>query len=358
MDFSISQDHQMLSDSLRRYFAAEYTIEKHNETAFAAPFHDSATWGDLAELGVIGAFVDEAHGGYGGSAEDIAIIFEEAGRALCSEPLLGTLMGLRLIAENGHNDIVEQIVSGEERAAFAVFVPGLACDVDGIEATAKKDGDEWTLHGTKIAAYGAPGAKHVVIAARTGGHIGLFLTDTPDMIATAMVDGGGTANIEMDGLPATCLTERGETQIADALDMGRIALCAEATGLMDRLLTMTIDYLKERKQFGQPLANFQALQHRVVDMVMEAEQSRSIVIRAASGFGTPDQARYTAMAKNLIGRAATKIGEEAIQLHGGIGMSWEYPGSHYAKRLIMIDHQLGDRHDHARRLSDMKSNAA
>ncbi len=168
-----------------------------------------------------------------------------------------------------------------------------------------------------------------------------------------MVDGGGIGDLVMDGLPAELVSGDAAAMIEETLDLARIALCAEANGAMDRLIAMTTDYLKQRQQFGRPLATFQALQHRLVDMVMELEQSKSITIRAAASFGSVDQARHVAMAKNLIGRAGTKIAEEAIQLHGGIGMTWEYAGSHYAKRLVMIDHQLGDRYDHAGRLAAM-----
>ena len=166
-----------------------------------------------------------------------------------------------------------------------------------------------------------------------------------------MVDGGGISELRMEGLVADRLGSGTDAALDDALDLGRIALCAEAVGAMDQLIEITIDYLGQRKQFGRSLSHFQALQHRVVDMISAQEQARSITIRAVSSFGTDEQARHTSMAKNLIGRAAQLVSEEAIQLHGGIGMSWEYPGAHYAKRLVMIDHQLGDRYDHAGRLA-------
>jgi len=354
MDFTPSEGHRLLAETLRRYFADACTMAQRDADAYAAPFHSAKVWSELAGLGVPGAFVSEADGGFGGTAHDVAVVFEEVGRALSAEPLLGTLMGMRLLVRFGRTDLVEAIVAGESRAALAVFEPQAACDLSSIEAVARRDGDGWRLDGRKCAVYGAPGAGLVLVAARTEAGIGLFLTRDPAMRAAAMIDGGGVADIVMDALPAECLAADAGAALEDALDIGRIALCAEAVGAMERLIDMTVEYMKQRRQFGRPLSSFQALRHRVVDLAVELEQCRSIVIRAAASYGTPDQACHVAMAKNLIGRTGTRVAEEAVQLHGGIGMTWEYPGSHYAKRLVMIDHQLGDRHDHALRLAAMR----
>lgn len=355
MDFNLSQDHQMLSDTLRRYLADSYDIATRSQSAYDAPYHSAGIWSGLAEMGVFGAFVPEDQGGFGGTAQDVAVIFEELGRGLCAEPVLGALMGLHLLAGLGQADLVAAVIAGEARVALAVFEPDVANDLSQIGAQADRAGDGWQLTGRKSAVYGAPGASHVLIAARTGAGTGLFLAETPDLIAAAMADGGGIADIVMDALPATCLSEDCAAQIGDALDLGRIALCAEAVGAMEVLIGMTVDYLKQRKQFGRPIGTFQALQHRVVDMIAELEQCRSITISAVAGFGTPEQARKVSMAKNLIGRMGVKIAEEAIQMHGGIGMTWEYPGSHYAKRLVMADHQLGDAQDHALRMVRLRA---
>ncbi|WP_274631028.1 acyl-CoA dehydrogenase family protein [Arvimicrobium flavum] len=357
MDFTLSEERRLLSESLRRYFSDNYDLARRNAHANGAPYHAASVWSDLAGLGVMGGFVSEADGGFGGGAAVVAVIFEEIGRALCAEPLLGTLMGVRLLAGFGRHDLVEAIVSGESRAALAVVEPQVACNLDAIEAQARQAGDGWLLSGRKSAVYGAPGADLLLVAARSEAGIGLFLVRDAELAATSMIDGGGVADIVMEGLPAECLAADALPAIDDVLDLGRIALGAEAVGAMDRLIEMTIDYVRQRRQFGRALSSFQELRHRVVDMVMELEQCRSIIIRAAASFGTPDQARHAAMAKNLIGRMGPRIAEEAIQLHGGIGMTWEYPVSHYAKRLVMIDHQLGDRHDHALRLAAMPRGA-
>lgn len=350
MDFNLSEDHQMLSDTLRRYLSDNYMIEARNRHATTAPYHSPEIWTGLADLGTIGAFVTEEQGGFGGSAEDVSVIFEELGRALCAEPMLGTLMGLRLLAGLGRDDLVAPVIAGETRCALAVFEPQVSCDLSHIETTARPDGDSWRLKGRKSAVYGAPGADHVLIVARIGKGLGLFLADKPELIAAATVDGGGIADIVLDEHLAECLSDDCADRVEDALDLGRIALCAEAVGAMAHLIDLTVDYLKQRKQFGRAIGTFQALQHRVVDMIVELEQCRSITIAAVAAYGTPDQARRVSMAKNLVGRMGRLISEEAIQMHGGIGMTWEYAGSHYAKRLVMIDHQLGDSGDHALRM--------
>ncbi|MGJ8547169.1 MAG: acyl-CoA dehydrogenase family protein [Sulfitobacter sp.] len=350
MDFNLSEDHQMLSDSLRRFLAEASPVESRNKTAYSAPFHAPALYAQLAELGVIGAFVSEEQGGFGGSAEDVSVIFEELGRALCVEPVLGSLLSLRLLAATGQSALAEQMIAGEMRGAFAFAEPDVSADLSCITAKAEKSGDVWRLTGRKSAVYGAPGADFVLVAAQSGAGLGLYLVQAPDLIAAGMVDGGGIADLVLEGTKAQCLGTDCAALIEETLDLGRIALCAEAVGAADHLVEITRDYLTQRQQFGRPISSFQALQHRVVDMLVELEQCRSITISAVAHFASPLRAKHAAMAKNLIGRMASKIAEESIQLHGGIGMTWEYPGAHYAKRLIMIDHQLGDHHDHIARL--------
>ncbi|RJE83225.1 acyl-CoA dehydrogenase family protein [Paracoccus onubensis] len=350
MDFNLSDHHQMLADSLRRFLADNYEFETRNKQVYAEPWHSPEIWSGLADLGVMGAFVTEEQGGFGGSPEDVLVIFEEVGRGLCAEPLLGTLLGIRLLAALGRREMVGDIVAGTARTALAVYEPQVACDLSYLEADARKSGDRWRLTGRKSAVYGAAGADHLLVAARTDDGIGLFLPENPELISATMVDGGNIADLIMDDLPAECVSADCCGALEDALDLGRIALCAEAVGVMTRLIDLTVDYLKQRQQFDRPLAAFQALQHRVVDMLVELEQCRSITIAAVAAFGGSDQTRRVSQAKNLIGRMGRKIAEDAIQMHGGIGMTWEYPGAHYAKRLVMIDHQLGDHVDHVQRL--------
>lgn len=350
MDFRHSEDHQLLADSLRRFLSSVNPIAARTATAFDFPYHAPDLWTGLAELGIPGAFVTQAQGGFGGTPADVMVIFEEIGRNLCAEPLLGTLMGARLLERLGRADLLEGIIAGTERIALAIAEPQMTCDLDHLGATARATGDGWRLEGRKTAVYGAPSATLVLGVARTAAGVGVFALRDPMLTHAAMIDGGGIADLVMSDLMAECLAEDARTAVEEALDLGRLALGAEALGAMSHLMTLTADYLQTRKQFGQPLSAFQALRHRAVDMLVDLEQVRSITISAMAHFDGPGRARHVSMAKALTGRLAARFAEEAIQLHGGIGMTWEYAGSHYAKRLVMIDHQLGDRHDHIARM--------
>ena len=353
MDFVHTEDRRMLADSLRRYLHDQYPAELRNEVAYTAPYHAPDKYQELAELGILSALVTPEHGGFGGAGFDISVVFEELGRNLCAEPLLPALLGLKLAQHFAQTELINAVVCGTSKIALAVFEPGNGDDLSALTTTATNVGGSWQLHGQKSVVYGAPQADQLLVAARTDAGIGLFLTDAGQVEGYAMADGGGAGEVRFDNAAATCWASEASQEIAAALDVGRLALCAEAVGAMDVLHSMTVDYLKQRQQFGQPIAIFQALQHRIVDMAIEIEQSRSITILAASKIGTEEQAEYAAMAKNLIGRAATLVAEEATQLHGGIGMTWEYAGAHYCKRLIMLDHQLGDRLQQLHRLLEV-----
>ncbi len=343
MDFNLSEDRRMLSDTLQRYLGDNYDIETRNKLAYTAPYHSPEKWQEMAELGILSALVDEAHGGFGGDGFDISVVFEELGRALCPEPFLANLMCLRLAQSCDDKALIEAITTGQSRAALAVFEPDNYDTLSTLTTSAESSDDSWELTGQKAVVYGAPGADVVLVAAQSAGKLALFKCEAADIKDYAMIDGGGAGEINLSATPATQVAAGATSMLEEALDAGRLALCAEAVGAMDALLAMTVEYLGQRQQFGTTIATFQALQHRVVDMAMEIEQARSITVLAASKLNDGERARYVAMAKNLVGRAATLIGEESTQLHGGIGMTWEYGGSHYAKRLIMLDHQLGDR---------------
>ena len=350
MDFNHTEDRRMLSDSLRRYLSDQYSHELRIETAYEAPFHSEKHYQELCQLGVLAALVPESAGGYGGSGFDIQVVFEELGRALCPEPALAALMSLRLLQACDAKDLLAEAMAGERKLAVAIYEPGNSDSLDTLTTNAQQSGDDWVLNGQKSIVYGAPAASDLLVVARTDAGLGVFLTDQAQVEGYAMIDGGGAGEVRLVDAHATCLSSDAQAAIEYALDCGRLALCAEAVGAMDVLLEMTVEYLSQRQQFGTTIATFQALQHRIVDMAIEIEQARSMTILAASKLDEEDRARYLAMAKNLIGRSAQLIGEESTQLHGGIGMTWEYAGAHYAKRLIMLDHQLGDRYQQLDRL--------
>lgn len=344
MDFTPTDDRRMIADSFRRFLADTFPAEHRNKIAYEGACHDADAWAGLAELGILGALVTEDQGGFGGAGFDISTVFEEAGRALCPEPLLANLLALRLYAAFGQSERVEAIIAGAEKAAFAFDETDAFGDITQITTTASGD----TLTGRKTVVYGGQAADWILVAAKSAsGAIGVYEVKATDaeILSYPMIDGGGAAEVILDKTATTCLAEDALDAIEAALDAGRLALCAEAVGAMDVMKDMTRDYLMQRQQFGRPIALFQALQHRLVDFSIEIEQARSIVIHAASKLETDERALAVAKAKNLIGRAGKLVAEECVQMHGGIGMTWEYAGSHYAKRLIMIDHQLGDTQD-------------
>ncbi|WP_323371658.1 acyl-CoA dehydrogenase family protein [Anianabacter salinae] len=346
----MTDDRRMLSDTLNRYLAGKYGWEHRAKAAYQAPFHDPARWAELSELGVLMALAPEDQGGFGGAGFDITAVFEALGRAICPEPVLAALLSSRLLAAAGADQ--EALLAGAVHHAAALGELDAPYDLSGIATTARKDGEGYRLSGRKSVVYGGHVAERFLVAALLDGTMALFDVAASDAEVTpyGMIDGGGAAEVFLDAAPATLLLAEAGAAVQDALDAGTLALCAEAVGAMDVSFDITLDYLKSRKQFGTTIGSFQALQHRMVDMKTEIEQARSITILAASRIGTGAQSRSVSMAKNLIGRTAKLVAEDCVQMHGGIAMTWEYQMSHYAKRLVMIDHQLGDTDHHLERV--------
>jgi alkylation response protein AidB-like acyl-CoA dehydrogenase len=326
-------------------------------------------WGRFAELGVIGALATEAQGGFGGAGEDIMVVMEQAGRGLVVEPFAPTVLALSLLAETGADAALsEAALTGETQVAVAHGEPASRYDLSHVETRADADGDRFRLSGTKSVVLNGETADRLIVSARTDGaatdHAGvrLFLVDpkAPGVSCRpyGMIEGGRAADIALSGAEGVLL---GEAWPALEVATGRatLAVCAEALGLMSVCQETTLDYLKTRKQFGRPIGAFQVIQHRMADMAMEVEQVRSAVILAAGKLDAPRREREMALsaAKNLVGRLGRKVAEEAIQLHGGIAMTWEYPLAHYAKRLVMIDHLFGDTDHHLDRFAALSMSA-
>ncbi|ABD54419.1 acyl-CoA dehydrogenase family protein [Jannaschia sp. CCS1] len=341
MNFEQTDDRRMLAETLRRYLTDAYGMEHRTATAYDAPFHNPEKWAELTELGIFYALVDEGKGGMGGHGFDIVCVFEELGRALCPEPVLGQVLAASLL------DDPEALLGGT-RYALAISETDAPYDIRDL-TTEAVDG---RLTGRKTVVYGAPTAEILLVAARQGDDIAVFQmpASEADITGYAMIDGGPAGEVFFDNTPATLIMDNAECALQTALDRGALALCAEALGAMGVVQDMLVDYLKTRTQFGQPLGAFQVLQHRTIDLAIEIEQARSIIILAASADGTDAFPKRAAQAKHLVGKIARQVAEEAIQMHGGIGITWEYPLSHYAKRLVMIDHQLGDSDWHLERL--------
>ena len=338
MDFSLSEERRMLSDTLSRLLRERCAPDRRNQVAYEFPFHDPNLYADLAALGAVGALVPERDGGFGGSAFDVTVVFEALGCAACPEPLLGALMASRLlsVARVDQSDLV----AGTRRYAVAVGER----DAPYLPSAMVTVADDGRLTGRKSCVYGGNDADRFLVAARNGALISIYDVAASDaeVLGYGMIDGGGACELILEETAGELLIEDASAAIREATDIGIVAICAEAVGLMETAKDLVLEYIKTREQFGARIGSFQVVQHRVVDMVGEIEQARSITILAASHIGESDQSRVASMAKNLIGRTAKSVAEESIQLHGGIGMTWEAAISHYAKRLVMLDHQLGD----------------
>lgn len=342
MNFDLTEDRQMVADTLKRYLAEQYNVETRNKLAYDAPYHDPTKWDEMAELGFAGVLVPEQAGGFGGTGFDITVVFEALGRELCPEPFLGLLMASSLLSSAGAEQ--DELLDGSVRYAVGISEINAPYNVEFTETTATASGDAYVLNGRKSTVYGGQVANKILIEAKLDGKSGVFMVSAADADVTGygMIDGAGAAEVILENTPATLVQLDAKDAIDAAINAGRLALCAEAVGVMDAVYEILLDYLRTRKQFGVAIGKFQVLQHRTVDLLTEIEQARSITISASASLAESDAGHKCAMAKNLIGRAARLVAEEAIQMHGGIAMTWEYSVSHYAKRLIMIDHQLGD----------------
>ncbi|WP_421881469.1 acyl-CoA dehydrogenase family protein [Pacificispira sp.] len=370
VDFALTEERQMLQDTLRRYLADRYSTETLNGILQEDEGYSRAVWSELAELGVIGALFGESEGGFGGAGFDLAVVFEEFGRAGVVEPFLDTaVLAGGLIADlgsDGQKAIVDEVIAGSVQLAFAHGEPDSRYELSRVSAKAEMRGDAFVLNGRKAVVGNGGNAQTLVVSARSGGNvadeagISLFLVpaDTPGLSRRAYpVMGGGTAaeivlrDVEVPSNAALGAIGEAFPAIERRAAFAIAALCAEALGAMESAKDLTVDYLRTRKQFGRPLGKFQALQHRMADMLVEIEQARSAVINAA-GHLDRDRAtreRQVSAAKNLIGRVGRLVAEETIQMHGGIGMTQEYGLAHLAKRMVMVDHRFGDTDHHLER---------
>ena len=366
MDFSHSEDRQMLADSLSRYLAQRYPIETRNLISASDTGWSRDHWIALAELGVVGALFDEEVGGFGGKGFDIAVVFEQLGRALVVEPFLGTLMAGRALAlAGGHEQLIEEIIAGRKIAAFAHEEPHTRYALTGISTWAEQSDNGWIVNGAKSVVAQLAASDWILVSARirsaTDDKSALFLVERDAVGVSvrdyATIDGGHAGELALSNVVAMLICDDAQNILEKTIAAGIVALCWEAIGAMDILKRDTLDYLRTRKQFGVAIGKFQALQHRMATAALEIEQARSAAINASAALEGPRLGRERAVsaAKFTVGRVGTLVSEEAIQMHGGIGMTAELPLSHYAKRVIMIDHQLGDEDYHLDRYVELKS---
>jgi alkylation response protein AidB-like acyl-CoA dehydrogenase len=371
MDFQPSDERRMLADTLARWLRERYAFETRQAIAASPEGLSRAAWRALAELGTLAACFTEPQGGLGQAGQtgfDIATVFETLGAGLPVEPWAGALMaGQALAAAGGQDDALAALIAGERLTLLAHEEDDTGAGAEWVAARAVREGDGWRLGGRKVAVAGAMQADGFVVSVRSAGVPGeadglslLYLpADTPGLQRQphGLFDGGRGAALVLDGLRVddrAFLGAPGQAHatLERALGAGLLALSAEALGAMEVAKAATLDYLRTRRQFGVPIGSFQALQHRMADLLLEIEQARSAVIHAAAAFDAPQRPRREralSAAKHTVGRVGVRVAEEAIQLHGGIGMTWELPLAHVAKRLVMIDHQLGDEDAHLAR---------
>lgn len=363
MNFDLTEERQMLQDSLRRFLRDRYDTATRNKILESDSGMSTEIWNELAELGVIGALFTEEQGGFGGKGFDIAVVFEELGRAGVVEPFLDTaVLAGGLVADLGNDDQkahVEEIIGGTMQMAFAHGEPTSRYDLTRVSTTATEKGDEIILSGRKAVVVNAEAADMVVVSARESGGqgdadgISLFLVpkDAEGLTVQgyALLAGGRAAEVILDDVSVPASARLGAAgKAADAIEAriaaANVAQTAETLGAMETAVKLTKDYLGTRKQFGRPIGTFQALAHRFSDLLIEMEQARSAVILAAGHLEADRGARERNISatKNLIGRVGRLVGEESIQLHGGIAMTQEYELAHIAKRIVMADHRFGD----------------
>ncbi|MEO0401574.1 MAG: acyl-CoA dehydrogenase family protein [Pseudomonadota bacterium] len=349
MNFDLTEERQMLQDTLRRYLRDKYTTAKRNDILGSDAGMSSDIWAELAELGVIGALFTEDQGGFGGAGFDIAVVFEELGRAGVVEPFLDSaLLGGRLLAAAGKSELVEQMIGGDVHLALAHGEPGGRYDLDHVHTQA--DGD--LLTGRKAVVMNAEAADYLIVSARNGDTIGLYLVNKGaqglDVQGYPLLAGGRAGEVTLDKTPGQALG-LGLDDLQNATALALVAQCAETLGAMETATHLTKDYLMTRTQFGRPIGTFQALAHRMSDLLIELEQARSAVINAAGYLESSDRDMHLSASKNLIGRVGRLVAEEAIQMHGGIAMTQEYELAHIAKRIVMADHRFGDTDYHLER---------
>ncbi|MEK6637777.1 MAG: acyl-CoA dehydrogenase family protein [Pseudomonadota bacterium] len=372
MDFSYTETQGMIRDTLARFLADTYDFDKRSKMIASDTGRDPGIWQALAqELGMLGAAFAEDHGGLGGGALENAIIMEELGKVIAIEPYLQTVVigggALKAVGGAQADAVIPEIIAGNVVIGFAYAEPQGRYDLANIRTTAKKDGAGYILNGHKGVVYAAPWATHLLITARTGGAgrerdgVSLFLVDakTPGIVRRdyPTVDGFRASEIyfENAAIPGDALLGgegAGIGLIEQIVDEATVGVCAEACGVTHKLHEGTLDYSKQRQQFGQPIGRFQVLQHRMVDMFMEVEQARSMTIMATIKLDLPATERMAAVSqcKAKVSRACNFVGQNAVQTHGGIGITQELAIGHYFKRATMIESQFGSADYHYDRI--------
>jgi len=371
MNFEYSDEQQQLADSVRKFLAQAYGFEQRKAILESASGTSDQVWATFAEMGLTAIALPEADGGFGGGAIDLMAVMEACGEALVVEPLLDHVgLASRLVARAGsaaqRAALLPGAMAGSVRLAFAYLERGRRYALVPETTSAHAAGAGWVLNGEKCVVIGAPSAARLVVSARTGDGASLFVVDGQAKGVTLnpyrTVDGQRAADARFADVPLgadALLGTAGAAQplIDEAVDFATALLCAEAIGAMQYANDATLDYLKTRKQFGVPIASFQVLQHRMVEMFIHTEQARSMAILAASkvdaGGDAGERRRAVSAAKVKIADAARHVSQEAVQLHGGMGMTEELKISHTFRRLTTLGQRFGDADHHLERYASL-----
>jgi alkylation response protein AidB-like acyl-CoA dehydrogenase len=371
MHFELTEEQILLENMVTAFVRDDYNWETREKIVKTEEGWKPENWSKFAELGLLSVPFSEDHGGLGGTAVDSMVVMEQFGKGLVVEPFMpsillsGNLIS-KLANESQANEIIPKIIEGESRYVFAYAEPQSRFDLSDVKTSATKDGDEYTLNGFKSVVFGASMATHIIIAARTSGDqrsedgITLFLADIKSNGITLQtyptIDEYRASEVVIENLKISSDMVLGEVDkaypvVEEVIDLATIAACSEAVGVLQVLKDSTIDYCKQRKQFGQPISKNQAIQHKLVDMMIEYEQAKSILYAAVTAdlSNADERKKAVSGAKARIGQSIKFVGESAIQLHGGMGMVDEYMISHYFKRATMLGVLFGNVDFHMKR---------
>ena len=351
MDFDFSDDQEQLRDAVRKWVDKGYDFERRRKAVAAGGF-DRAAYNELAELGLTGLYIAEADGGMGMGPVEGMVVMEELGRGMVLEPLPQTLIASGILSGYAPAALkaewLPKIASGEALVVLAYQERKARYQLNVCDAKATQSSAGWSLSATKNMVPAGDQAEAFIVPATVDGKIALFLVERAAAGVTARgygtQDGARAADVSLQDVPAQLITPEGLAALEHAVDIGIAATCAEAVGVMDKTLVITAEYLNTRKQFGVAIGSFQALRHRAADMKMQLELARSMSFYACLKLNAPvdERRRALARAKYQLGTSMRFVGQQAVQLHGGIGVTDEYIVSHYFKKLTQLEMTFGD----------------
>ncbi len=373
MDFSLSEEQSMLADSVGKYMANDYNFEMRQKHAGSALGYSQEAWQTFVELGWTAVPFSEADGGFDGGLIELMLMMQEFGRGLLVEPYLADIVLSGGILKHAANDVqkerwLQPLIAGELHASLAFVEPQSRYEIGHVVTTAKADADDWLLNGVKGFVLHGGSADLIIVPARTSGNYsdkdGITLfgvdADSPGLTRNsyATVDGLQAAEVRLENVRVAATSVIGDIGqgfglLDRVIDEATLAVCSEAAGIMRIMTDKTVEYSKSRVQFGVPISSFQSLQHRMVDMLTTCEQTYSLLLWAlmVNEEHGPEAKRAVSSIKYMIGTAGQKVGEEAVQIHGGMGVTWELDIAHYFKRLTAINQMFGGADWHLDRLA-------